>query len=255
MSLLGNMNSVDLGVPNEKFDKAAIVIGSIENHGPVLPHSADALMSWNIAERVAAQVPGLLVLPLVPYGATLHHVSMFGSISLQPQTLVAIVLDLMKSLTRHGIKKFWFVSNHDGNIGPLEMAARQMRDIDPEVVVTCQVHWWDPAQGVVPENTYDSPGRTWAGHGGEAETSFLLETNPDLVRMELAEDFGWPYDRVPKGGLVYWKFAELTDRGATGDPRTSTAPKGKILLDSIVDHSVRFLKQMDDSGWKYGVME
>jgi creatinine amidohydrolase len=248
------MNSVEVGVPNREFDKAAIVIGSIENHGPVLPHSADALMSWSIAERVAEQVPGLLLLPLVPYGATLHHASMYGTITLRPSTLTDVVLDLMHSLTRHGIKHFWFVSNHDGNIAPLETAARMIRAEDPEVVVTCQTHWWSPASGVMPDGLFDSPEGMWAGHGGEAETSMLLSTDPQLVRMELAEDFGWPYSGLPTGGLVYWDFAELTDRGATGDPRLATAEKGEALLDAIVDHSVRFLTEMDARGWKYGVM-
>jgi creatinine amidohydrolase len=254
MSLLGNMNSVEVGEPNREFDKAAIVIGSIENHGPVLPHSADALMSWRIAERVAEQCPGLMLLPLVPYGATLHHASMYGTISLRPSTLTEVVLDLMQSLVRHGIKRFWLVHNHDGNIAPLETAARMMRTIDPEVIVTGQVHWWAPANGVIPEGLFESPAGTWSGHGGEAETSMLLATDPDLVRMDLADDFGWPYDAVPKGGLVYWNFAELTSRGATGDPRLATADKGEVLLEAIVDHSVRFLNELDARDWKYGEM-
>jgi creatinine amidohydrolase len=255
MYRLGDMNSVELGDPLRPFDKAAIVIGSIENHGPILPHSADALMSWHIAEGVAARVPGLLLLPLMPYGATLQHVSMYGTISLRPSTVVDVLLDMMRSLIRHGIKRFWFVSNHDGNIAPLETAAREIRNEDPDVVVTCQVHWWTAASGVVPPDLFDSPDGTWSGHGGEAETSLLLEKNPELVHMDLAEDYGWPYRTLPKGGLIYYNFAELTDKGATGDPRSSTAKKGRFLLDSIVDHSVRFLNQMDAQGWKYGLMK
>lgn len=252
--LLERMTSVELGEPNREFDKAAIVVGSIENHGPVLPHSADALMSWNIAARVAERVGGLMVLPLMPYGVTLHHAGLYGSISLRPNTLTDVCLDIMRSLTRHGIKRFWFVSNHDGNAGPLEAAARVIRDEDPEVVVTCQVHWWLAATGVMPDDLFESAAGTHGGHGGEAETSLLLYTNPELVHMEDARDFGWPYDAVPKGGLVYWNFDELTREGATGDSRLATAQKGEELFEAIVEHSVKFLEALDASGWKYGVM-
>jgi creatinine amidohydrolase len=255
VSLLEEMTSLDLGKPNEEFDKAAIVIGSIENHGPVIPHNADALMSWNIATRVAEQIEGMLVLPLMPYGVTLHHVGLYGSISLRPETLKEVLKDMMRSLARHGLKRFWFVSNHDGNIGPLEAAAREMRDEDPDIVVTCQVHWWLPTAGVMPPDLFDSKSGTWGGHGGEAETSFLLHTNPELVHMENAEDFGWPYGDLPEGGIIYWNFDELTHKGATGDPRLATAEKGEALLDAIVKHSVAFLQELDATGWKYGVSQ
>jgi creatinine amidohydrolase len=252
-NLLWGMTSDHLGEPNETFDKAAIVIGSIESHGRVLPYSSDALMSWAVATRVADRVPGLLVLPLMPYGVSLHHVGLYGTISLQPNTLVEVLLDVMRSLSRHGLKRFWFVSNHDGNPGPLEAAARQIRDEDPEVVVACQVQWWLASTGVMPENLFESVAGTWGGHGGEAETSLLLHTNPELVRLEQARDFGWPFDDLPNGGLLYWNFNELTHEGSVGDPRRATAEKGERLLNAIVDHSVHFLTQLDAADWKYGV--
>ncbi len=253
-NLLGNMNSVDLGEPNREFNKAALAIGSIENHGAVLPHDTDVLMSWHVARGVAERVDGLLVLPVIPYGVTLHHVGLYGSISLRPSTLTDVLLDVMHSLTRHGIRRFWFVNNHDGNIGPMEAAARLIRDEDPEVVVARSVDWWIPANGVMPPNLFDSAGGTWGGHGGEAETSWILHTDPERVRMEHAADLGWPYDGVPAGGSVYWSFDELTPEGAAGDSRPAAAEKGKALLEAIVEHSVRFLEELDARDWKYGVM-
>ena len=253
-NLLENMSSLDLGEPNREFDKAALVIGSIESHGAVLPHNTDALMSWHIARRVADRVDGLLVLPLMSYGVTLHHVGLYGSISLRPATLTDVLGDVMRSLIRHRVKRFWLVNNHDGNIGPMEAAARLIRDEDPEVVVARSVEWWIPANGVMAPDLFESAGGTWGGHGGEAETALLLHTNPDLVRMEHAQDFGWPYDAVPSGGSVYWNFAELTREGAAGDPRPATAEKGETLLNAIVEHSVKFLEDLDAKQWKYGVM-
>ena len=83
----------------------------------------------------------------------------------------------------------------------------------------------------------------------------ILYTHPDLVRMERAKDYGWAYDGVPNGGIVFWHFGELSTEGATGDPRSATPEKGDQLFDAIVDHSVNFLQTLDAMDWKYGVRE
>jgi len=64
--------------------------GSIEQHGPHLPLGTDAFAADALAEEVARKMNSVLVpLPLV--GVSPYHLSWAGSLSFQPQTLIAVI--------------------------------------------------------------------------------------------------------------------------------------------------------------------
>ena len=122
-----------------------------------------------------------------------------------------VVRDILQSLVNNNIRRILIINGHDGNIAPIELVSRIIKERNPGVVVSCLESWWTLV-GSIDNELFD----VWdgLGHGGEAETSAMLAVRPDLVNMTLA-----PKDVIPKlpdNVRIYWKFKELTDTGADG---------------------------------------
>jgi creatinine amidohydrolase len=161
-----------------------------------------------------------------------------------------VIEDLLTSLIKHGIRRILIINGHDGNIAPIELASRIIKDKHPEAVISCLEAWWDLV-GEITRGLFE----VWhgLGHGGEAETSAMLAVRPDLVHMDSA-----PKEIIPKLPTdkirIYWKFNELTDTGASGAPKKASVAKGQQALEALVDTIVSFVNDMDNDNWKYGLM-
>mgnify|MGYP001768066516 CR=1 FL=1 len=120
----------DIGWPDvEEYlhhdDRLILVIGSTEQHGRHLTFSTDVWQPWDIARR-AGDRTGVLIAPPVNYGMSLHHLGFPGSLSLQPQTLSAIVSDLLASAYRHGFRRILIVNGHGGNVPAIQVALAEV---------------------------------------------------------------------------------------------------------------------------------
>lgn len=231
------------------FDKAMLVVGSAENHGDHLPFGTDTIVAYELALKVAAKVPRLLVLPPVPYGMSQHYAQFPLTISLQAETLILVIKDIIRSLVKHGIEKIFILNGHDGNIAPIEIAAREAKVENPNLKIAVLEAWWVTAGKLLPPNTFE----VWngLGHGGEGETSIMLALHPELVDMQHAKGVV-PRD-LPEEIQIKWLFHELTPYGATGDPTKATKAKGEQMVEALVNYIVNFLRQMDDKGWHYEI--
>jgi len=233
-----------------KFDKAIIAVGSLEYHGEHLPYGTDTLVAQRIAEEVAKNIDGLLVLPPIPYGMSMHYSKFPICITLKPETLMAVLKDVFESLLKHGIKKLIIINGHDGNIAPIENATREFRTIHPEMKICVLEAWWITAGELLPKETFE----VWngLGHGGEGETSIALALFPELVEMEYAKGI---VPELPEHIQIKWNFDELTPYGVTGDPTKGTKEKGEKMMKVLVDYIVDFIKEMDKKDWKYGILK
>ncbi len=106
------------------FDKVILPLGSLESHGGHLPFGTDAITAHMIALDIAANVPGTAVLPAIPFGVSEHYKEFPFCISLQFETEIALIRDVLESIYREGIRKVFIMNGHDGNISPIEVAAR-----------------------------------------------------------------------------------------------------------------------------------
>lgn len=227
---------------------AIMVLGACENHGDHMPFGSDFIMPYELAKRVAAKVPRLLVLPPVPYGVSSHHKDFQMTLSLEPETAVAVFRDILQSLVVNGIHKILIINGHDGNIGPVEMAARIVKEKNPIAVISCLESWWTVA-GHLDKELFE----VWngLGHGGEGETSAMLALRPELVDMNLAPEQVVP--SLPENIRIYWKFSELTNTGATGAPRKANLEKGERIVELLEKLLITFIQDMDKKDWKYGI--
>ena len=249
--LLGEMNAIQVRENVTKETIAILTIGACENHGNHMPFGSDFIFPEELAKRVAAKAKNksIILLPPIPYGVSLHHNEFQMTMSLEPRTLERVIEDLFSSIIKNGIRRILVINGHDGNIAPIETAARKIKDKYKLAVIACLEAWWISI-GEITEGLFE----VWngLGHGGEAETSTMLAVRPDLVDMNLAPDEVIP--KLPSEKVrIYWKFDELTNTGATGAPRKATVQKGEKALRVLETTLLSFLDGMDKTSWRYGL--
>ena len=155
---------------------AILPMGSVEQHGPHLPCGTDYLASLVIGQKVAELVDALLV-PFCPIGVTPFHMSFAGTLTLQPQTFIAVVEDICASLAQHGAKRVVFLNWHEGNTASMNLAGvsvQQRYGLRVIVVQACYIAF---------ELFGKECGLT---HGGELEVLPILAYDPSLVHLERA---------------------------------------------------------------------
>jgi creatinine amidohydrolase len=94
-------------------DRVVLPIGSTEQHA-YLSLATDSIL----AERVsvdAAEPLGVPVLPAMPFGVAPGFAAFPGTVSLQPETLVRVVSEVLGTLHGQGFRRFLVVNGHGGN--------------------------------------------------------------------------------------------------------------------------------------------
>ena len=246
--LIEEMNAIEVRKTINEKTIAVLVFGACENHGNHMPFGSDFIFPIEVAKRVAAKVSNAIVLPAIPYGVSLHHDKFQMTMSINPETLVGIISDLLTSLIQNKIRRVLIINGHDGNIAPIEIAARSIKNKHPEMIIACLESWWILV-GQMKRDIFE----VWngLGHGGEAETSAVLAVRPDLVNIESAPKEVIP--KLPENIRIFWKFDELTSTGATGSPQKANIKKGYEILQILEDVLLSFIKEMEASNWKYGL--
>ncbi len=234
------------------FEKAIIPLGSCEVHGDHLPYGSDTFIAREIADRVAKRVKRVLVVPAVPYGMSWHHLDLPFTISLSPQTMAHVVKEIAGGLIKHGIRRIVMVTGHDGNIAPMEEAARYIKH-ETGVTLAALPDWWFTSARLLPRAVFHDPGGL--GHGGEGETSLNLAINSDLVKLENVAKTEVPQAlELPEleGPTIrmFRNFGEHSPAGFCGNALTATAEKGEAMLNACVDLIVKHFEKTDHQGWK-----
>ena len=187
-----------------KVNAVIIPVGAIEQHGPHLPLAVDT----QIGEAVALGVSALTGVPVVPtlcYGVSGSHGDFGGTIALRPETMIAVVEDVIDSLYERGIRQFILLNGHIWNNGVLDVSAEKLRvrHRDARVRALGYVTMY-PGPEVDGHVRY---GRALM-HANYFETSVMLHLYPELVRMDRATshrdvDSFWDYrmDQVSETGV------------------------------------------------------
>lgn len=211
-------------------------IGAVEQHGPHLPCATDALVAEAIAGRAAALVPpgeDVWLLPPLHYGKSNEHLGRAGTISMSAATLIAVCLDVGRSVAASGFRKLVFVNGHGGQPGLLDMVSRDIRvetglqvfpvnigrlGLPPGVVVA------DAAVGI---------------HGGQLETSVVLALDEKSVKLDRMGPDGLAgmaqFDRLTHLTLegpvpTAWVTDDMSVGGVVGDPTGSSVELGATVV-------------------------
>lgn len=205
-------------------DLAVLPVGATEQHGPHLPVSTDTDIATAIC-REASRHTGVPVLPTLSISSSGAHTTKWpGTLFLSGPLLIAVVVDIAKWVASSGFHKLLIVNAHVGNVGPLKVAAGEIRGQGTLRVGVC--HWWELTREIAAEATSDAS--DW--HANAAETSLMLHLRPSLVRADLIED---DPDRT-QGRVLGYSVAETSVEGVTSSPSQGTAERGLSLLGRIV---------------------
>ena len=254
---LEEMNADQVRKVVNKNSIALIILGSCENHGDHLPFGSDSIFPLNLAKIISDDIVknhpssdhNCIILPVIPYGVSIHHNDFQMTMSLKFSTMISVIEDVLACLATNNIKKVLIINGHDGNIAPIEVASRNLKDKYPDMVIASLESWW-VLVGQKSTNLF----KVWRGlgHGGEAETSAMMAIRPDLVDICSAPEQIIP--NLPDDDIrLYWKFSELTTSGATGAPKEASVQKGQEIIDILKRVVLDFINKMNNSNWKYGV--
>lgn len=238
---------------------AIIPLAAVESHGPHLPLGTDGLIVEGLLDRAEKEESGAATfvrLPLQWLGASAEHADHSGTLSIEPEHLIAQIVAVAEGLARAGIRRVVLFNGHGGNVAAAAIAALKLRTrLD---MLAASTHWLDfglPA-GLVPPAPL-------AGdvHGGWVETAVLLHLAPQLVVKAAiaARPATSPAPSLfPQGPIAWgWKLDDLAaaDYGAggwIGNPSLATAELGRALSEHAAAGLMKLLRELAAAPWVPG---
>jgi len=230
-------------------------LGSLEQHGPHLPLNTDALFADRLVEALIQRLPPALPvwrLPVQAIGFSPEHQGFAGTFSLHATDLLRLVHTVGAELARCGFRRLVLMNGHGGQIGLLEVAARELRTSHPALAVLPCFLWrgLEDAAALIPE-----PERSQGLHAGLMETSLMLHLAPELVEGERKPDGLDPRSTPPEGwswegkAPAAWRTGEISATGVIGDPSGATAELGHRLFEGLVEGWHKRLLSLVSSDW------
>jgi creatinine amidohydrolase len=205
----------------ETDPRLIVPVGTCEQHGPHLPLGCDTIIVERLSDHLSAEF-GVLRAPTLEYGVNVETERSFaGNAWLRRKTLHRALNDLLDTWESTGIREFILLTAHEHDPHLEALATVITSGARVRVVDIFGMALRDLLEG------QDEP-----MHGDEVDTSLMLFLAPELVRMELAEDYmmsrdelrryrrGWL--RVPKGSP-----------GCIGRPTLATREKGQVIYERI----------------------
>ena len=197
-----------------------------KEHGPHLRLDNDLRLADYFRDRVLAQAE-VAITPTVPY----HYYPAFteypGSTTLELETARDLIVDIVRSIARHGPRRFYVLNTGVSTTRALKPAAERLAEEGVLLRFTDLLAVVGPVEAELAEQ----PGGT---HADEIETSMMLYIAPERVDMSKAvADFhprgkrGW-LSRDPNTTETYSKT------GIWGDPTLATRAKGERVVEAIV---------------------
>jgi len=212
-----------------------IPIGSHEQHGPNGLIGTDAICPETVA-RSFGERDGVLIGPTLGLGMAQHHLAFPGTISLRPQTLVAVIRDVVASLARHGFTHIYFLNGHGGNIASVQTAfsgiyadASFARGGGSPLHLRCG-NWYTGKR--VAALTHDLYGRSNGSHATASEVSLTYYAYPDAAKSVAMAPKVAPGGRFRDAEDLRRRFPD----GRIGsDPSRANAEDGRRLLEAAVE--------------------
>jgi len=215
---------------------AVLPIGAVEQHGPHLPLDTDTTIVEGVVAAALARLDPTVVALLLPtqsLGASIEHEAFPGTISLPPDLLMRIWVQIGLAVAAAGMRRLVIVNGHGGQPEVMALAARELRVRAGLLVVSA--NWFDFGEppGLIPPAE-----RRFGIHGGLIETSVMLHLAPHKVRTAALANFpsavqDWAARFPALAGTrtrIAWASQDLHPSGAVGDPRAANGSLGEALV-------------------------
>jgi creatinine amidohydrolase len=212
---------------------AILPVGATEAHGPHLPLGTDVIIAEAMAragaERLSARGATVLVAPALGYTSAGYAAGFPGTISIRPETVTALVCDVIRSLVRHDVKTIAIANAHlePAHIASLHAAvtetASEARVVYPDVTRKP----WALRLG--------DEFKSGACHAGQYEGSIVLAERPELVDEGVARTLPpnpVSLSRAIREGKTTFEAAGGI-RAYFGAPALATAEEGRRTIQEL----------------------
>ena len=214
---------------------AILPVGATEAHGPHLPLATDVIIARAMAraggERLAALGFGVVILPALPYTAAPFAAGFAGTLSASATTVVALILDLARDLTRQGFTALAIANAHldPAHLEALDQAVGRAGEERLLPVIHPNLVRRSLAARLGEEF------QSGACHAGRYEGSIVMAERPDLVRNDVRAAL----PPVPDSLSVAIREGKRTFEAAGGPrayfgwPADASADEGRETIETL----------------------
>ena len=233
---------------------AVLPLGATEQHGPHLPLSVDTVLVEGVVAAALTHLSAhdpVWVLPTQSLGLSTEHTAFGGTLTLSPQTVIQLWCDIGASVARAGVNKLLLFNAHGGNVGLMDVVARELRGQHGLLVYSSS--WYNLPLDAAALAPFSADEQRFGVHAGDMETSMMLALAPDTVNMALAQIFDstsrtraaqYPVLGNGKSAKLGWHMQDYNARGAAGNAGAATAAKGQALVKSAGEQLAHLLQEL-----------
>ena len=248
------LNTRDFAALDPARTVAVLPLGATEQHGPHLPLSVDTVLVDGVVNAALSHLSAadpVLVLPTQTLGLSTEHTAFAGTLHVSPQTLMQLWCDIGASVARAGVKKLLMFNAHGGNVGLMDVVARELRAQHGLIVYSSS--WYNLPMDADVMGQFSADEHRFGVHAGDIETSMMLALSPDGVNMAEAKNFAsTSQDRAKhfavlgngKSAKLGWHMQDYNPQGAAGNASVASAAKGEALLHSAGEQLALLLKEL-----------
>jgi creatinine amidohydrolase len=233
---------------------AVLPLGATEQHGPHLPLNVDTVLVDGVVREALTHLgpqDPVLVLPTQTVGLSTEHIAFAGTLTLSPQTVISQWCDLGASVARAGVKKLLLFNAHGGNVGLMEVVARELRAQLGLIVYSSS--WYNLPIDAQAMAQFSAQEHRFGIHAGDIETSMMLSLATELVDMTKAQNFAstseqraatYPILSNGRSAKLGWHIQDYNPQGAVGNAAAATAAKGAAVVKSAGEQLAKLLQEL-----------
>ncbi len=248
-----HLRTTDFNAIDRESTVALLPVAALEQHGPHLPLATDAEINRGLVARLAARLPAhleVLGLPPVVYGVSPEHAGFPGTVSLAPETAIALWTAIGDAVARAGVKRLLILNTHGGQGAVASIVALALRARHGMAVAVANSFELGPAPGLFADDEV-----RFGLHGGEIETSMMLALAPELVTRSACRAFPTRERAMatacrelraaaPGAAQLAWCAEDLNPEGVTGDAAAADPTRGAAALDALAARLVAVLEDL-----------
>ena len=212
-------------------------VGAIEEHGPHIAVGCDSVLVTAAAELCAEELEKrgqkCVVAPTITVGNSKPLMGFPGTLTLSYKTFERVLIEYCSGIVQSGFKKIVVLNGHGGNTKPIDIVLDELAGNLGAVVyhmsyMGCSVE----AFAEILEK------QKFMQHACEAETSVMLDINPDLVLPIYKTTSGGSHGELAQKlrgkATTYIPLHKQSQNGAMGFPDAASPEKGRALVEAIV---------------------
>ena len=250
------MSSQDFAHLNPARVVAVLPLGATEQHGPHLPLNVDSVLVDGVVDAALIHLDKqdpVLVLPTQTVGLSTEHIAFAGTLTLSPQTVISQWCDLGASVARAGVKKLLLFNAHGGNVGLMDVVARELRAQHGLIVYSSS--WYNLPLDEKVMAQFSADEHRFGIHAGDIETSMMLALAPESVDMAKAQNFAstsqqraatYPILGNGRSAKLGWHMQDYNPQGAVGNAAAATSTKGEAVVQSAGEQLAKLLQELMD---------